>query len=933
MVSDKPSADAIFLAAIEVQPGQRAAFLAEACGNDKELLARVERLLNAQSHVGSFLETPAPELGGTVDRSALEQPGTVIGPYKLLQQIGEGGMGVVFMAEQTDPLQRTVALKIIKPGMDTRQVIARFEAERQALAMMDHPNIARVIDAGTTGGGLEPAAQARAEGLLAGASGSGRPYFVMELVKGVPITDYCDQQHLPVRARLELFATVCHAVQHAHQKGIIHRDLKPSNVLVAEYDGRPVPKIIDFGVAKATAQRLTEKTMFTELGQMIGTVEYMSPEQARFNQLDVDTRSDIYSLGVLVYELLTGSTPFGRKRLNEAAFDEMLRIIREEEPPKPSTRLSSSDALPSIAASRGLEPLKLNRLVQGELDWIVMKALEKDRNRRYETASNLAADIGHYLNDEPVEACPPSAGYRLRKFSRRNKPVLLTATLVAAALIFGTVASTWQAIRASQAEAESGARAQEARQSEAQMQAVLEFVQNKVFAAARPEGQEGGLSRDVTLRQAVETALPFVEASFTDQPLIEARLRSTLGTSFKFLGEPGREAHQFQKARELFTRHLGPDHPDTLSSMHNLANSYASLGRLTDALKLHEVTLALVKAKFGRDHPNTLNSMLNLANAYAAVGQHADALKLREVTRELMTAKLGPDHPDTLVSMNNLAKSYAELGRHNEALKLDEETLALRKAKLGPDHPDTLNSMNNLAGDYRALGRYDEALKLGELTVAIMKAKLGAGHRYTLGSMDNLANAYHALGRHADAVKLREERLELLNDKLGPDHPETLISMNDLAWALATCPDPTARNLGRVIELAKKMVELAPEEGIFRNTLGIVHYRVGDWQAAIAALDKSMELREGGDSNDYFFLAMAHWQLGHKEDARQWYARAVEWMEKKNPSNEELLRFRAEAAKLLGITEPQSSTEPKSPEAETPNANKPNQVPSLNPKP
>src|SRR6187549_3664969 len=325
----------------------RRAYLDQTCRNDATRREQVEALLAAYDASESFLESPSPEIASempTRNQPITEQPGTVIRPYKLLQQIGEGGMGVVFMAEQTEPIQRTVALKIVKPGMDTRQVIARFEAERQAVAMMDHPNIAKVLDAGTTD--------------------SGRPYFVMELVKGVPITKYCDEKQLPLRARLELFVQVCQAVQHAHQKGIIHRDIKPNNVLVAEYDDHAVPKVIDFGVAKATAQRLTERTMFTEFGQVLGTMEYMSPEQSKFNQLDIDTRSDIYSLGVLLYELLTASTPFARQRLHEAAFDEMLRIIREEEPPKPSTRLITTDALPTIAANRGLEPTKLSGLVR-----------------------------------------------------------------------------------------------------------------------------------------------------------------------------------------------------------------------------------------------------------------------------------------------------------------------------------------------------------------------------------------------------------------------------------------------------------------------------------------------------------------------------------------------------------------------------------------
>ncbi|HUG20054.1 MAG TPA: serine/threonine-protein kinase, partial [Planctomycetaceae bacterium] len=401
----------IFEQALELSAEERSAFVIEACGEDQKLRERIERLLNLHDAGGKFFEQPAANVLATEISPVTEQPGDTIGPYKLLQQIGEGGMGVVYMAEQAEPVERRVALKIIKPGMDTQQVIARFEAERQALAMMDHPNIAKVLDAGTTD--------------------TGRPYFVMELVKGMPVTQYCDEQHLTPRERLELFVPICQAVQHAHQKGIIHRDLKPSNILIARYDDKPVPKIIDFGVAKATSQRLTEKTMFTQYGQIVGTVEYMSPEQANFNQLDVDTRSDIYSLGVLLYELLTGETPFDKKRLRSAAFDELLRIIREEEPPRPSTKLSSSETLANTAVNRKMEPKKLSLLVRGELDWIVMKALEKDRNRRYETANGFAADVQRYLKDEHVLACPPSAGYRVRKFARRNKRRLVTTSLLA----------------------------------------------------------------------------------------------------------------------------------------------------------------------------------------------------------------------------------------------------------------------------------------------------------------------------------------------------------------------------------------------------------------------------------------------------------------------------------------------------------------------
>jgi serine/threonine protein kinase/WD40 repeat protein len=394
----------------------------------------VQALLRAYEEQASILESPPPVgVAPTIDKPASETPGTVIGPYKLLQQIGEGGMGTVFMAEQTRPVQRKVALKVIMPGMDSRQVIARFEAERQALALMDHVNIARVFDGGATE--------------------NGRPYFVMELVHGVPITKYCDDNHLTPRERLELFVPVCQAIQHAHLKGIIHRDLKPSNVMVTLYDGKPVPKVIDFGVAKATEQKLTERTLFTQYGTMVGTLEYMSPEQAEMSALGVDTRSDIYSLGVLLYELLTGSTPLTHKRMKEAAYAEILRMIKEEEPQKPSTRLSDSGkALASISAQRKTEPAKLTKLVRGELDWIVMKALEKDRNRRYETAAALGADVQHYLHDEPVRACPPSAGYRMRKYLRRNKGPVLAATLVGLALVRGMVGTTWGMLRATDAQ-------------------------------------------------------------------------------------------------------------------------------------------------------------------------------------------------------------------------------------------------------------------------------------------------------------------------------------------------------------------------------------------------------------------------------------------------------------------------------------------------
>jgi serine/threonine protein kinase/tetratricopeptide (TPR) repeat protein len=898
MAADAQRVQTLFLAAVEAT--DRADFLNQECGNDAELRRRVEALLLAHDQPGSFLEQHAGPAGPTADLpppAPTEVVGSVVGPYKLLQKLGEGGMGTVFLAEQEQPVKRRVALKIIKAGLDSAHVLARFEAERQALALMDHPNIARVLDAGSVGQAFQP------DDLPPGQAGKpdlqqGRPYFVMELVKGVPITKYCDQEHLAPQERLELFIPVCQAVQHAHQKGIIHRDIKPSNVLIALYDGKPIPKVIDFGVAKATAQKLTERTMFTEVGQMVGTLEYMAPEQAELNNLDIDTRADIYSLGVLLYELLTGSPPFTAKQLRSAAFTEMLRMIREVEPPRPSTKLSSSEELPAIAARRKLEPKKLTRLVHGELDWIVMKALEKDRNRRYETANGFALDIQRYLADEPVIACPPSAWYRFQKFSRRHKGPLVAAAVVFLALAFGMAGTTWGMFRAKDAqereatakdvaleekakafaaaEAEKKAKL-EAQEREAETKAVLDFVENKIIAAARPKEYEGGQGYDVKLADAVKAALSFVDKSFTGQPLIEARLRLTMGNSFWCLGDAKTAVEQHEAARQLYIQYRGPKHRDTLASMNDLANSYDAAGRAQDSLKLREETLQVRKAKLGPDNPYTLKSMNNLSNSYEAVGRAQEALNLRAETFQLRKAKLGPDHPETLQSMSSLAISYYGLGRAPEALRLYEQALKLQRAKLGLDNPDTLKTMHNLALSYQAVGRAQEALDLLEETFPLMKASLGPDHPQTLSSMHNLAISYSAVGRAQDALKLREETLHLRKAKLGPWHPDTLSSMHDLAssYDRAGRTDEALKLHEQTLPLRKaKLGPNHPDTLKSMGNLAMSYAAAGRPQEAVKLLEETLQLMKaklGLDHPDTLIsmhhLAISYYAAGRAQDA------------------------------------------------------------------
>jgi serine/threonine protein kinase len=759
-MADKPLEEKeIFNRARQIAaPEERFAYLQQACGHDPATMHRVLELLRIYDQERSFMEWPASGPVATVEQPRPERPDTAIGPYKLVQAIGEGGMGTVYMA----PVKRLVALKLIKPGMDSRQVIARFEAERQALALMDHPNIARVFDAGTTN--------------------SGRPYFVMELVKGVPLTKYCDDHRLSPKDRLELFIPVCQAIQHAHQKGIIHRDIKPSNVLVASYDGKPVPKVIDFGVAKATGQLLTERTLVTGLGAVVGTLEYMSPEQAEMNQLDIDTRSDIYSLGVLLYELLTGSTPLDKKRLKAAAFLEVLRLIREEEPPKPSTRLSTTEEMPSVAANRGLEPKKLSGMVRGELDWIVMKALDKDRNRRYETANGFAMDVQRYLADEPVLACPPGAGYRLRKFVRRNRGPVLAVSLVLLALVGGVIGTSFGLLGAQHA-AEQERQAKETAQRRLTQIEKANEILGSIFKDLNPNTAEiEGKPLQVLLGERLDQATGLLEGEVVGDPLAVARMQVILGHSQGGLGHAQKAILLFSKARATFTAQLGADARETLETMNYQAMGYHDLNRLDLAVPLFKETFERRKAALGPDDPDTLRSMNDLALGYRDDDGKLDlALPLLEEAVKLAKAKHGLDDPDTLVIMNSLALVYQDAGKLELALPLFEETLKRRRVDLPTGHPNILQSMNNLALAYRVAGKLDLAVPLFEETLKLVRDKLSDDHPYTLKTANNLASTYQDAGKLELAMPLYEETLKRRKKKLPADHPDVLQSMNSLA--------------------------------------------------------------------------------------------------------------------------------------------------------
>jgi tetratricopeptide (TPR) repeat protein len=826
-------------------PAERAAYLDEVCAGNAELRAAVEALLHAHADDPGFLEQPAGSLWGTVDGPAApalderlakagiaEQPGMVLGGrYKLLQLIGEGGMGDVWLAEQMQPVQRKVALKIIKAGMDSRQVLARFEAERQALALMDHPNIAKVLDGGATE--------------------SGRPFFVMELVKGMPITKYCDEHRLTPRGRLELFIPVCQAIQHAHQKAIIHRDIKPSNVLVAPYDGKPVVKVIDFGVAKATGQPLTEKTLFTEFGAVIGTLEYMSPEQAELNNQDIDTRSDVYSLGVLLYELLTGTTPLDRARLKKTPFMELLRKIREEEPPKPSTRLSEAkETLPAISAQRQMEPAKLARLVRGELDWIVMRALEKDRNRRYESASAFAADVEHYLNNETVQACPPSGWYRFGKFARRNRGAIAMTSAAIVALFLamvGLAVNNWLVTREKVKKEEALDKAlREKERADENLLRARKAVKDYLTEAAGNRLLKEADFHDLR-RKLLESAIPFYQ-EFLKQQTDDPELEAERGRAYGDLAMVREDLNQLEQAladheqRRVIFERLVADFPAKPAYRHELAQTYRNEG----------------------------NVHLWLSQPAKAEGSYREAITILDtLTADYPAA--APYREELAGASNNLGISLRALGRLDDARKMHQKALDLCE-RLASEFPKVPRYRMVLSQSYFSLGRlfiavgqHDNALTSIQRAIDSLQ-KLAAEfptapeyREHWAGALNNKSVVLNRLGRPEDGLAAQQQALRI-QEKLAADFAslpgyrrdvaESRLNLGHLLMALGhhkkglACLDMAVETLDRLVQQSSKVPENRQSLALAHNNRAEVLRKLERREEAMQSYQKAQALQE-----------------------------------------------------------------------------------------
>jgi eukaryotic-like serine/threonine-protein kinase len=852
-MNDPPKRDVvIFTEAVRLPSHERAAYLDRACGGDAKLRQQIEALLQTQAGVGDFLEqspqkvTPQTRLGVP----AGEKPGDHIGRFKLLEQIGEGGCGIVFMAEQEEPVRRRVALKIIKPGMDSKSVIARFEAERQALALMDHPNIARVFDAGTTI--------------------SGRPYFVMELVRGVKITEYCDEHMLTTAERLKLFVQVCRAVQHAHQKGIIHRDIKPSNILVAttlESDALPV--VIDFGIAKATTnQRLTDKTLFTAFQMLIGTPAYMSPEQTALTSVDVDTRTDIYSLGVLLYELLTGSTPFDTGELLKAGLDEVRRVIREEEPVRPSTRLSKMTGadLTTIAQHRKSEPPMLIRAICGDLDWIVMKALEKDRTRRYETASGLALDVQRFLANEAISARPPSALYRFQKTVARNQLLFIAIGAVAVFLVASLVVVSAALARERRSR-------REAETASVKSQQTTQFLEDMLQGA----GPSAAVGLDTTLlSEILDQTAERVGYEMTNQPAVEAELRSLIGRTYLDIGSYNQAETMHRAAlaidRKLFTSEspkvaaslndlgqafwkegklpeaeqahfealtirrqlLASNDADVATSLNNLARIYTDERKLTEAEPMIRQALAIRRSLFRGDNSEVADSLHSLCLVLDGEGKwvesEATARELLAMCRRLPKNKTVHLLPDALQDLGLAAGFNGKLDVQEASYK---EAFAIQHLILKENHPYVVKSIANLGEVMRLRGNLPEAHAVLKAAISIQRKMLGEDYPDTLSSLGSLGLILEGEGQWAEAEKVHREALALRRNRAGDDDLGTLWEWGELAHVLMA-----QKKYGEADQLLNEVLTPAfvrePSSADLLVQRGDLMGRQGRWQEAAA---------------------------------------------------------------------------------------------------